>query len=339
MKVEQKTLGVAVVGLGVGEQHARAYLESNVCELRWLYDLDSERTQSSVATLGRGEAAQSFEQVLDDPSVDVVSIASYDDAHFEQVLAALEAGKHVFVEKPLCRTMQELTAIKRAWSKHDGGVKLSSNLVLRAAPVYAWLREKIDCGELGTPYAFDGEYLYGRLHKITDGWRRNVCDYSVILGGGIHLIDLLVWITGERPSAVYASGNRISTEKTAFRYKDYVAATLECPSGLTARITANFGSVHRHHHAVRVFTTEATFIYDDAGPRLHTTRDPSAGSSPIGLATLPATKGDLIGPFVSALLDDSDMAEHTQEMFDVISICAATDAALESGSKVEVDYV
>ena len=67
-------------------------------------------------------------------------------------------------------------------------------------------------------------------------------------GGGVHLLDLLLWITGERPTSVTAMGNRICTRGTAFRYDDYVAATLQAPSGLVSRVTANFGCVHRHHH-------------------------------------------------------------------------------------------
>src|SRR5205807_9291260 len=120
----------------------------------------------------------------------------------------------------------------------------------------------------------DLDYLYGRLQKITEGWRKNIENYSVIEGGGVHLIDLMLWLTGERPSFVWAAGNRISTKDTAFRYGDYAAATLQSPSGLVARITANFGCVHPHQHTMRIFGTKETFVYDDAGPRLRSNRDP-----------------------------------------------------------------
>jgi predicted dehydrogenase len=337
-------IGVAVVGLGVGEQHARAYLATGRCQLRWLYDLEASQACSVAEKLGAGTVARCFEQILEDPDVQAVSIASYDDAHFAQVVAALDAGKHVFVEKPLCRTVDELLAIKHTWSKHGGKLKLSSNLVLRTAPVYQWLQQKVEAGDFGNLYAFDGDYLYGRLHKITQGWRKAVEPYSVMLGGGVHLVDLMLWLIGERPASVYATGNRICTENTGFRYYDYVAATLRCPSGLIGRITANFGCVHRHQHMVRLFGTEATFVCDDAGPRLHVARDPSAAvgarhASPVHLPTLPATKGELIAPFVSAILADANLNAHSQTIFDVISICAACDQALQLGSEVEVRYV
>lgn len=339
MSVEKQRIGVAVVGLGVGEQHARAYSALDGCELRWLYDLDSGRARDLARQLGALAVASSFEEILKDGDVHVLSIASYDDAHFQQVVAALDASKHVFVEKPLCRTVEELRVIKQAWSKHGGKLKLSSNLVLRAAPVYQWLRQKVRAGDFGDIYAFDGDYLYGRLNKITEGWRKGVGEYSVMLGGGIHLIDMMLWLLSERPRTVQALGNRISTKNTSFGYNDFVAASFQYSSGLVGRITANFGCVHRHQHAMRIFGTRETFLYDDAGPRLHASRDPGAEASPVTLATLPRTKGELISSFVRAVLEDEDWDAHTQEIFDVISICAASDKSLQSNSSVEIQYV
>jgi predicted dehydrogenase len=338
MKSTQDPLGVAVVGLGIGEQHARAYLASGQCNLRWLCDLDGERARRLATELGTGTPTTSFGRVLDDPACQVVSLATFDDAHFGQVLQALDAGKHVFVEKPLCTTVDEVRQVKQAWSRHCGTLKFSSNLVLRTAPVFRWLKEKIEAGDFGRLYAFDGDYLYGRLHKITDGWRKDVKDYSVMLGGGIHLVDLLIWLTGERPRTVSAMGNRIATQESAFRYNDYAAMLLQCNSGLVGRISANFACVHRHQHTLRLFGTEATFLHDDSGPRLHVSRDPILGASAVTLATLPAGKGDLIPAFLSAIRNDADMGGHTQDIFDVICICAACDKSLASGSVEEVVY-
>ncbi len=332
-------LGVAVVGLGVGKQHARAYLATGRCRLRWLYDWDRTKAQALAEELGEGEVATCWEQILEDPQVQIVSLASYDDAHGAQVVSALEAGKHVFVEKPLCLTRRELGTIKRAWAKREGKLKLSSNLVLRMAPLYRWLKEQISGGEFGTLYAFDGEYLFGRLSKITQGWRKDVKNYSVILGGGVHLVDLLVWLTGGRPRRVFALGNRICSRHSAFCYPDFMAATLEFPSGLVGRVVANFGCVHRHQHGVRIFGTRATFLYDDAGPRLHQTRDPAVSPTPIPLSPLPVGKGELIPSFVRAVLADGDPQPQTQEVFDVISICLACSEALEAESFVEVCYL
>jgi hypothetical protein len=123
------------------------------------------------------------------------------------------------------------------------------------------------------------------------------------------------------------------------RFPDYVAATLRHPSGLIGRITANFGCVHRHHHILRLFGTGATFVYDDAGARLHLTRDPAATAAPIALAPLPDSKGALIAPFVSAILAGDNLDAHTQTLFDAISICTACDESVRGGTEVEITYV
>jgi predicted dehydrogenase len=277
-------------------------------------------------------------EVLESSDIGVVSIASYDQDHAEQTLAALTAGKHVFVEKPLCRSMEELLQIKQAWAEHRN-LKLLSNLVLRAAPLYRWLKDSIEQGVLGDIYAFDGDYLYGRLEKIVAGWRRDVDHYSVMQGGGVHLVDLMLWLTGQQPFGVTAFGNQISTAGTEFRYNDFLSATFQFTSGLIGRITANFGCVHRHQHVVRIFGTRGTFIYDDQGPRLYTSRDPEVLATPLDLSPLPASKGDLIPGFIEAILSGKDTQADTQHEFDVISACVAADRAASRTQCMEIEYV
>lgn len=332
-------LKAAVIGLGVGEQHLLGYLRHPGCEVAAMCDHSAEKLRQVSARYPGIRAVRSAAEVLDDPTIQIVSIASYDSDHFEQVMAALEAGKHVFVEKPLCQTLEQARTIKAAWARHGGRVKLGSNLVLRAAPLYRWVRGQLDAGKMGRVYAFDGDYLYGRIHKITEGWRAEMEEYSVMAGGGVHLIDLMLWFTGERPSTVSAVGNRICTEGTAFRYDDFVAATFTFPTGAVGRITANFGCVHRHQHVVRTFGTQATFLYDDRGPRWHFTRDPAAEAAPLTLSPVPASKADLIGPFVDAILNNEDLGAETQTHLDTISICLASDHSLRTGTVREIEYV
>jgi predicted dehydrogenase len=337
--VNVASLGVGVVGLGVGERHARAFAAHPSCELRSLFDLDRARADSLAAALPPARPADSYAAMLADPAIDVVAIASFDDAHYEQVTAALDAGKHVFVEKPLSRTLEELSDIKRRWTTAGERLHLGSNLVLRAAPAYVWLRDQVRAGRFGEIYSFDGDYLYGRIHKITGGWRGGVDNYSVIEGGGVHLIDLLLWVTGQRPVAVTAAANKIATRGSSFRYNDFVTATFEFASGLIARITANFGCVQPHQHVVRVFGTQATFAYDDSGPRWWQSRDPQHAAAPIELSALPADKGALVPGFVSAIVNDLDDRDETQAVFDGIAICIAADRAAASGQRQHIEYI
>ncbi len=334
-----KRLRIGVIGLGVGEQHVRAYMSHPECEITAVCDLFPEKLTAVQAKYPGAWITREADDLFRDPSIDVVSIASYDGTHFEQVLKALRAGKHVFVEKPLCQTLDQLRTIKQTWIEGGGKLKIGCNLVLRAAPLFKWLEGKIRTGDLGEVYAFEGEYLYGRLDKITKGWRKEVENYSVMQGGGIHLIDLMIWLTGQRPSAVSAMGNRICTAGTGFRYNDYVTAIMASQSGLVSRICANFGCVHRHQHVLRLYGTKGTFLYDDAGPRLHLTRDPAIGPGGVALATLPASKGDLIPGFVSSILSDEDTSMNMRVILDGLSVSIACDKSLKTRAVEEVEYV
>jgi predicted dehydrogenase len=326
-------VNAAVIGLGVGEQHARALAAHRGVKLACVADLERGRAEALARELGIDVAA-GFDEIVANRAIDLVVLATYDDQHAAQVVSALRAGKHVFCEKPLCRTIDEVGAIAAA----RGDRHLACNLILRAAPLYTWLRAAIAAGELGDIYAVDGDYLYGRLHKITEGWRGTVDDYSVFQGGAVHLVDLAMWLLGERPVRVAAVGNKIVTRGTPFRYPDFVAATYELPSGIVARITANFGCVHKHQHVVRIFGTKATFTHDDAGARLHIARDPGAPPRMIDHAPTAANKGDLLPPFVDALLAGVDPAPAARHELDVITACIAADRALAHQQPQSIEY-
>lgn len=326
-------LNVAVVGLGVGEQHASGFVRAG-CALRAVYDLDAAKATDVAKRVGQGVVAKSFEAILEDPAVDVVALATYDDCHAEEVVRALDAGKHVFCEKPLCRTPGELAKIEQAWKK--SGKHLASNLILRTAPLYRRVRDLIASGSFGDVYAFYGDYLYGRLSKVTEGWRARVDDYSVMQGGGVHLVDLMGFLTGTKPVSVRASGNRIATEGTKFRYLDFVTATFENDTRMTAVISANFASVHKHQHVVRIFGTKASFVYDDQGARIYRERDPGGPAEILHESPLPATKGDLIPDFLAGVANREEGDARTRFDLRVIRACMASDEALRTGNVVSV---
>lgn len=327
----------AVVGLGVGAAHARAYATTPGASLVRVFDIDETRRRACEAEY-RLPATSSFNAILEDPDVEMISIASYDDAHGEEVLAALAAGKHLLVEKPLARSMEELRLIKSAWIA-AGRPLLASNLVLRAAPLYLWLKESIARGDFGEIYAFDGDYLYGRLHKITEGWRKDVADYSVLQGGGIHLIDLMLWLTGQRPSSAWACGTRIATRGTDYRYDDYTAATWKFPSGLVGRVTANYGCVHPHQHELRIFGTKATFLLDDMGPRVHRGRDAAPRRESIALASVPDHKGALVPELIAALGEEKSTEATTLHEMNLLAACFAADRSAAAGVEIPVEIV
>jgi predicted dehydrogenase len=319
-------LRAAVIGLGVGERHVAGYEADSRCRVVALCDTDETKLcEVGERHPGRKLTSDPLE-VLRDPTIDVVSIASYDDAHFSQVVEALAANKHVFVEKPLCLHEKELRYIRQAIGAKPH-LRLSSNLILRRSPRFARLREQIRSGALGTPYYCEADYNYGRLHKILHGWRSKRPYYSVVHGGAIHMIDLLLWLLGESPTAVTAFGNALVTQGTQFKFNDCVAALLRFPSGATAKVTSNFGCVAPHHHNVRVYGTKATFVHDDQGARLYISRDPAMPAKIVHDPCIGPAKGDMLPSFVASILDGTDPDVTATEVFDAMAVSLAIEKA------------
>ena len=86
-------------------------------------------------------------------------------------------------------------------------------------------------GEFGKIYYFEGDYLYGRLNKLLNGWRGKDKKYSVMLGGGIHMIDLMVLFLGNFPVEVISSGNKIVTKNTKYNNDDFVISNFKFKNG------------------------------------------------------------------------------------------------------------
>jgi len=323
-----------VIGLGVGEQHAKAWARCRGARLVGVCDHDGNKALRVSREL-KTRTFKNLQDIIKDSAVDAVSIATCDGEHAQQVVEAMLAGKHVFVEKPLCRNHKELKRIRRAWA--DKKPALMANLVLRAAPLYRRIQKMIGAGELGKIYAMDGDYLYGRVHKITSGWRSKDKGYSVMAGGGVHLLDLILGFAGETPNWVTATGNRISTQGSRFQRKDFVSAVFEFPSGLVARITANFGCVHKHQHAIRIFGTRGTVIVDDEGARWHRSRRPESCPTPLLWKRLPASKGELVSNFASLIRGGAAGRRRAVEReFSLATALIAADRALKTGRREKV---
>lgn len=324
-------LRAGVVGFGVGEQHAAAFAARSDCELVALCDLDPDKLVAARQRFPAARVTTEPAELVASPDLDAVSIASYDDCHYEQVKLALEHGKHVFVEKPLCLRREEAEDLRSILRAHPELV-LSSNLLLRTSPRFRLLKELIDAGRFGELFYVEGDYDYGRLHKITEGWRGDLPYYSVVLGGGVHVVDLLLWLTGQRVTEVSAYGNRIASRGSKFRFDDLVVATLRFESGLLGKMTANFGSVMPHFHGLQVFGTEATFV----NGLEHATLFTREGQERIDAAYPGVGKGDLVGGFVDAVLGRGEPAVTADDVFATMAVCFAIEEATQTKGPVPV---
>lgn len=331
-------IGVGVIGLGVGERHVHGFLQHPEAKLVAVCDTDPVKREMAKAKWPEARIYADAQELIASDDIGIVSIASYDDAHFDQALMAFRSNKHIFIEKPICLHQNELAELRRLHevSPH---LKISSNLILRQSPRFQQLRDMIMTGKLGTLYHVDADYNYGRLHKLTDGWRGDIPYYSVVHGGMVHMIDLVLWLSGEKIVEVEAMGNQIASRGSRFQHNDFVVAVARCQSGAIFKFGANFGCVTPHFHRLMVYGTQATFENRPEAGLLWTTRDPA--DAPVRLDTdYPAKdKGKLLPDFVESILNDRPPLTTTQEVFETMAVCLAIEKAVQHKGPVEVSMM
>lgn len=333
-----KKLRVGIIGLGVGEQHIAGYHSHPACEVVTLCDFSADKQKKIKAEYPDITVCSEAEEILDSAEIDVVSVASYDNHHYEQITRAIENDKHVFVEKPLCLYSDHAKHI-RALLRGKPHLRLSSNLILRKSERFCRLKKMIDTGGFGELYYVEGDYNYGRLHKITRGWRGQLDFYSVVYGGGVHIVDLLLWLTGGRVAEVSAYGSNICTRGSQFRYDDTVVSILKFESGMVGKVACNFGCVYPHFHNLSIFGTKATFANDLDGGRLFSSREAGAGFEKIDTPYPGVHKGALIYSFVESILNGAQAEVATDDVFRAMSVCFAIEKACRDGEPVEVEYI
>jgi predicted dehydrogenase len=333
-----KPLKAGIIGLGVGEQHIAGYQSHPACQVVALCDFSEEKR-----TMARGKypglrILEHAEELLEDPGIDVVSIASYDNHHFDQIVRAIGHGKHLFVEKPLCLREDEALQI-RELLKRNRRLRLSSNLILRVSPRFLAVKSLIADGTLGQPFYVEGDYNYGRLHKITDGWRGEIDFYSVVHGGAIHIVDLLLWLTGDRVAEVCAYANNLASRDSQFRYNDMVVSILKFESGLVGKVSVNYGCVCPHYHALSIYGTKATFINGEPHGTLYESRDHDRPCRSITAEYPGVHKGALIHSFVDSIVNGTEALVTEEDVFRTLSVCMAIETATHHTGGVTVRYM
>jgi predicted dehydrogenase len=225
------TVRIGVVGLGYwGPNLARNFAGLPGCELTWCCDA-SESARARVAAQFPG-ARQSGElqDLLDDPDLDAIAVATPVPTHAEHAVRVLEAGKHCFVEKPLAQSVADAERVVQAAAA--AGRQLMVGHLLEYHPGVEKLKELADAGELGEIY-----YIYG--NRLNLGKVR--ADENALWSLGAHDVSVLLALANEEPSEVLARGESYLRPGV----QDVVFCFLRFPSGLTAHLHLSWLDPHK----------------------------------------------------------------------------------------------
>ena len=180
----------AVIGYGgMGSWHVNHALKSDVLDLAGIYDIDPQKSEK--ARVSGIYAYSSLEELLNDKSVELVTIAIPNDVHLYTVVKCLEAGKNVICEKPVALSTEDLSTMIEASKK--AGKLFTVHQNRRFDVDYLAMQKLADTGEIGKPLRIES-----RIHGsrgIPSDWRgEKAHGGGMILDWGIHLIDQLMLI-------------------------------------------------------------------------------------------------------------------------------------------------
>lgn len=226
----------AIIGCGtIGDVHARAIMELEGAVIAAVCDFSFERAKEFAARYD-ALAYSDYDELLKDESIDVISICTPSGLHANQTIAALNAGKHVLVEKPMALNSKDAEAIVAASKKSN---KITSVVFQsRYMEDVKELKRLIDSGELGNIILCDMYMKYWRDEEYfkVSKWRGTFAmdGGGALMNQGIHGIDLLHYLLG-KPKLISA---KVKTLRHNIETEDTAVAAVEYPCGALGVIEA-----------------------------------------------------------------------------------------------------
>jgi predicted dehydrogenase len=208
------------------------------------FDVDQKRLGEICRKFSIQQSCAVFDELLRIKDIDVIYIASPNALHREQVIAAAEAGKHVFCQKPLGITVADCHDMIEACDRNR--VKLNVGFCYRFGGAQQKVRELLNAGKIGKLSLFQFSFNLG-FDPNNTGWR---CDPKLSGGGPLmdlapHMVDMANFFTENRPETVMAY---VEPKKTETQVEMDVAAVLQYPKGVRAFLDIGFTGRAKMHN-------------------------------------------------------------------------------------------
>jgi predicted dehydrogenase len=219
----------------------------DLADVAWLCDTAPERLEQFARRFPAAQVGVSFEQMVADPGLEAIVVATPVPTHHALTKAALEAGKHVFVEKPPAMhagEMEELVALAE-----ERGLVLMPGHLLLYHPGVLKLKQLVDSGDLG-----DVLCIYGNRQNL--GKIRT--DENALWSLGVHDLSVILYLVGEEPSEAWAHGNAFLNPGV----EDVVFCYMRFPSGKIAHMHLSWLDPHKMRK-ITVVGSEKMVVFDD----------------------------------------------------------------------------
>jgi len=260
-------LRAAVVGLGIGQGHLWALKENrDRFRITVVADTQTELAEQAAASLRGVRSEAGLDAVLAADDVDLVCLCTPPWLHAEQLLACLEAGKHVIAEKPIVGSMADLDVVAEAAER--AGRWVMPVFQYRYGHGIQKVKHLVDAGVAGQAYVANADVAWRRRSDYYEGSWRGTWQGElggVLLSHSIHALDLLTYVLGPVEAAYAQTAVRVNEVET----EDCAAVALTFADGSLATLSATLGSPHeisRHRFSFAHLSAESGSLpYDHTG--------------------------------------------------------------------------
>ncbi len=289
----------------------------------------SEDARKAFAEKHGCRPAASLDEILKDPEVDGILVATPHSTHPDIICEAASAGKHIFVEKPLTLTVAEAKRAVKAAANADVTLLVGHNR--RRQGANRRIREMIDKGELGVVHQLESNLSLAMGLNPRQGWRNDAdeCPVGAMTGLGVHMVDNLHYLAGpvKRLSAlskkIAAKGN----------LDDVTAIVLEFESGPLGYIGTTY--VISKICVTSVYGTEASAWAEEEATRLFVQKPDAEARSEVPCETVDHL-AEQMGEFAGCIRGTATPETGGPEATEVVAVLEAVIESVKSGEVVEV---
>ena len=193
---DSRKLKIGIIGCGVGFLHLQGFADNPRAEVVAIAGLDEDRCQDLAKQFGVPRVYRDYQDLVADPDIDAVTVAVPNILHVPVALAALEAGKHVMVEKPLAPSAEEGEKIIEA--AHRAGRVLGVVFNRRGRQDVQMVKKEVERGHLGAIYHARAFWMRRSGIPGLGTWftSKHMAGGGPLIDLGIHVLDMSLWVLG-----------------------------------------------------------------------------------------------------------------------------------------------
>jgi predicted dehydrogenase len=351
-----KKLKIGIIGTGgISQIHMKGYASvPELCEIVAFCDVNPETAQAAAEKWGPGKTYTDYRELLRDPEIDAVSVATPNKYHLQPTVDALHAGKHVLCEKPLGMNAAECKLMCAA--ARESGKILQVGLQNRWTAACRFMKQFIDAGNMGDIY-------YARAQALR---RRGVPGWGVFIhkdqqGGGplidigVHILDFTLYLMGY-PKPVSATGRTWDTlgkdpniwngmgdyDRSKFTVEDFAVGMIKFDNGAVITLESSFmGNMDGNPFHTQLYGTKAGAMikpYEDDPITIYTENNQQLfNMKPANVPHVESSHCDQVVAFVDAIANGKPSPVPGEQGLVLNAVFDAIYKSSETGKEQPVD--